>query len=867
MTADQWTRLSELIPDAMACPEDERKDFLYRACTDSAGMTDEVMLREATSLILAAEAAESTDAFASPLAGLTIVAAGAQRMPGQVGPYEITGLLGEGGMGIVYRAHRADGLMAREVALKRLHPALGGRLAGRLEAERETLARLEHEGIARLYDAGIDDDGISFIVMESVEGMPIPEYANTHELGVTARIELFVHVCEAVTYAHQNLIVHRDLKPSNVFVTNEGKVKLLDFGIAKWLGDTETTSALLTQTGRALTPSYAAPEQVRPTIAPITTATDVYALGVMLYELLSGQRPYNVSDATAVETERIICDLEPPSLSGVSSDARRRILRGDLETIVARAMAKEPARRYVSAAALGDDLNRYLNGLPIEARPATTAYRVMRFVKRNRVGVTATVLVALALLAGLAGTAWQARTAAAEARKAEAMNTFLLDLLTAPDPREQGRDVRVATLLDQAVENLDAGFAGSPEIEAQMRHVLGVTYRELGLFNEAEEQLYAALAIRNKLHPTRHADLAETQAQVGILEQKKGNYQLSDSLLTLAVETDRALFGNNNTRVAAKINDLGTVKWEQGDYETAEALFRESLQIEERIRGPEHARVAVSLGNLGSLMAMQGHYHEAEELHRRELEILRAAHGNHHPAIPQSLSHIGVILDNLERFEEARETHTEALGLYRIIKGEDHPDVAYAMNNLASVLAKTGYLQEASEMQMEAAVLYEAIFGGDHPNLGVQYNNIAATQRRMGNLEAAEDGYLRALEIWRAGLPADHPFIAHGLTNLGAVLISRDRSADACRYLREAYEIRTAIFLPDNPERASTQSLLGECLFRLGDLEQAGPLLDTAYSVLRQALGEQHTATQSAADRLVEFLTSQGRMDETLLSE
>lgn len=756
MTDSQWTRLAELIPDAMSHPEDEREGFLLQACTDSTGVTDELLFREARSLLTAAETAESSNALVSPLNGFARAVVHAHRTPAQIGLYEIIDELGEGGMGIVYRARRADGLVAREVALKRLHPALGRTLAGRLDAERETLARLEHEGVARLYDAGIDDDGAPFIVMECVEGVPITAYANTNELGVTARIELFVQVCEAVTYAHQNLIVHRDLKPSNVFVTEAGRIKLLDFGIAKWIGEVDPTLPLLTHTGHALTPSYAAPEQVRPSIGPVTTATDVYALGVMLYELLSGKRPYSVESATASETERIICDSEASLLSSAAPETHRRVLRGDLETIVARAMAKEPVRRYVSAAALREDLTRYLNRQPIEARPATTAYRISRFIKRHRIGVTATTLIILALVAGLAGTAWQARTAAAEARKAEALNTFLLDLLTAPDPREQGRDVRVATLLDHAVENLDDRLIDSPETEAQMRHVLGVTYRELGLLAEADTQLSLALGIRQTYLAHDHRDVLATQSELGRVYLLMGQHAVADSLLTIAVDNARAALRPDDILLGELFSTLGYVRYRQGDLESSGRLHQAVAEIHQTQSEPNEVEVAAAFGNVAIVMADLGRLDEALEYMEHQLALYRRTYEPDNIRIARALGNIGTVYYDLGRYEDAITAHAECVAIFRRATGDENVELAWALGNLGATLTVVERFDESEEALRESILLYEAQLGLENPRLVGAYLRLGRLMYVRGDIDEAVELLQHSRNIASATLPEGH---------------------------------------------------------------------------------------------------------------
>ena len=859
LDATRWQHLSTLLDEAAALDPDARAAYLD-------ALEDEALRAELAELLAAHDEAETLDRFETPAFEAQALAFDADA---RVGPYRLVGELGRGGMGMVYRAERADGQFEQAVALKLLPPSLGSAAsAERFRAERQILARLDHPHIAHLLDGGVTTGPLGrelpWLAMELVEGEPLTAYAARRGLPAEARLRLFLQVCDAVAYAHRNLVVHRDLKPSNILVTEDGQVKLLDFGIATMIED-EAAGTPLTRAGvRPMTPEYAAPEQVRG--EPVSTATDVYALGVVLYELLAAQRPYDLTGQSPSEVERTVCEAVPAKPSAAvraaGDGALTQRLRGDLDTIILKALAKEPAQRYAGAEALGDDLRRHLDGLPVRARPATAGYRARKFVRRHRVSVAATALVVLALVGGVAVALAQARVARTEASKAEAVNAFLLDMLASPDPYADGREVRVVDVLDRTQGRVEGRFDGQPEVAAAVRHTLGVTYHELGLYDEAEGHLRHALALRERLHGPRHADVAETQGRLARTLQRAGSYGPADSLFRLALDTDRALFGEAHTRTAERLSDLGTVLWEQGEYAAAEPYLRDALALEEQLRGPDHDQVALSLGNLATLLSDLGQNEEAERLYRRELAILRTNHGDDHPSVPQALSHIGIIRDDLEDHAGAVALHTEALALFRQIKGDAHPDVGYAMNNLASAKAYLGDIEDAVALQREAAVIYEAALGPDHPNLGIQYNNMAATRRQQGDLAGAEADYRRAVEIWRAGLPPGHPYLGYGLSNLGAVLLAQERPREALPLLREAYDLRAGLLPPDSPERANSASILGDALGRLGQTAEAESLLVASYETLHRTLGADHTMTTSAAERLGDFFRAQGRPGE-----
>ncbi|GAB5534460.1 MAG: hypothetical protein Rubg2KO_07090 [Rubricoccaceae bacterium] len=524
MTESTWTRLADLIPDALELAPDERAAFLDRACTNENRQLDTDLRREAARLIAASEAADTTGALISPVAGLR--SWDDDVLPDQIGPWRVTGLLGEGGAGVVYSAERADGRIDRTVALKVLR-RVGRAVIRQFDRERRALALLEHPHIARLYDAGVVQDGpyrnTPFLVMEFVDGLAITDAADHHQLDVEARIQLILHVCAAVGYAHGRLVLHRDLKPSNVLVTetDDGpRAVVLDFGVARLLGDEDEA---LTQTnGRAYTPAYAAPEQLNG--SSITTATDVYGIGALLYELLAGTRAHASSTDGVGRTS-----LAPTPPSAVAPAEISRQLAGDLDTICLKALDPDPARRYASADALANDLNRHLEGLPIEARPATIRYRAGRFVQRNRAAVAATALIALAILGGLGAALWQraeaqrerdraqiaAVEAEAQAERAEAVAGFLEQILRAPNTRwynegtATGPDTPIRAVLDEAAVRVDQDFADQPDLLADLHHILGDTYGALNLPDEALRHHRRTLALRESIYDAPHPKIAE----------------------------------------------------------------------------------------------------------------------------------------------------------------------------------------------------------------------------------------------------------------------------------------------------------------------------------------------------------------------
>ena len=866
MDSRQWQVLDSLFHEALEQPKSSLDGFIERVRLNHPDIVNE--------LVTMLDSHERAGAF------LTNTAHGLMTInPGDIiGSWRILKEIGRGGMSTVYQAERNDGLFERTVAIKFMHGFMpGSDLSARMQAEQRILARLNHPNIATLVDAGVNESGRPFFILEYIDGKPITQYCDDQNLNIDQRLQLFDQVCKAVQFAHQHLIVHRDLKPSNILVDTNGTVKLLDFGIAKFLDDDQEFDTPKTRTGLYLmTPEYASPEQVLGN--EITTTSDVYALGMLLCELLTGSLPYTLTDRNPIELGKIISQTKPTKPStlitqGADLEARKRILqhrrsshdqlkrrlKGDLDTIVLTALRKEPERRYGSVELLNQDIQRYRNHLPIAARPEQTSYRIGKFIQRHRIGVSIAALFAISLIGTASIAVWQALQAEDQRTKALMVVDVLEDMLSSPNPFEDGRDVRVVDILDRTADILETDFASYPDVQASVRHTLGITYRELGLYEEASTELWSSLRLRNELYGTTHEDVSDTQGQLGILEMKRGNYETADSLFTIALATDRKLFGNKHIRIAARLNDIGSLRWETGDYESAETMMREAIKMEEDLRGSNHQELAKGLGNLGILLAVTGNNDEALQLHERELNILRSNYDENHPGIPQALSHIGIILDDLERHEESKAIHEEALEMFRRIKGDEHPDVAYAMNNLATVMSDLGDIEGSIAMQEASIAIYEKALGSNHPNVGIQYNNLAAAKRQQGDIDGAEAGYRKAVAIWTEAFSPDHPYIAFGHSSLGAVLISQKRYNEALLVLNDAYRIRVDLLPDDSADRANTRSLLGYCLFKMGRSDEGEQHMKSAYETLIAAVGKEHRISLAAAERLDEFYSISGR--------
>ena len=694
MTATRFARLAEIVPHALDLDADDRDAFLDHACTRADGTADGALLAEASALLAADAAADAAGALRSPVAALA-----GHELPERVGPWRVRGVLGEGGMGVVYAAERAGPGFTQRAAVKRVRPGTGGGFEARFLRERGLLAGLDHVGIARLLDAGVDAAGAPYLAMERVDGAAIT--ADGAGRPLAERLALFADACDAVAYAHRNLVVHRDLKPAHIVVERPpggaARVRLLDFGIAKLLDDATGTAtagiaaagiAELTQTGPGpLTPQYAAPEQIRG--ERVTTATDVYALGLVLFELLADRRPYTLAGLSPGEAERTVCDAPPPLPSAVAPADRARALRGDLDTVVMKALAKEPARRYPSADALAADLRRYAAGLPVEARPATAAYRTATFLRRHRALATATALSAV-LLVAVSG-AFTARVLAErdrardEAATAAAVTDVLRATFAAANPTSgasaRSAEVRLADALRAGLAGADTALADRPAVRAAVLVTLGRTMVDLGLTADAVAPLREAARLQDALHAgAPHPDQVEA----------------ADALALVAMWQPAA-----------------------GD---AEALFERSLDLRRAVYGPQSAEAAVGMANLAEQLVEQNEVGRAQSLVHRALAVVAAGPERESVAAGEVLFVYAVVSLRAGHVADADAAFAELLAFARHLAATgaiaaDDDRIATILVGLGQTRLLGGQTAEAVTVLREALARREARYEAGHPVL------------------------------------------------------------------------------------------------------------------------------------------------------
>jgi serine/threonine protein kinase/tetratricopeptide (TPR) repeat protein len=876
MNPERWRRIDELFRTVADHPTAEREAHLTRVCGG-----DEELRREVLELL----AHEPPDSFLHDQIKHTALAVTAEtpdELLGQhIGPYRLTGLLGRGGMGAVYEAVRDDQQFDQRVALKLIKRGMDSEFVRqRFLRERQILAALDHPCIARLFDGGTTADGRPYFVMEFVAGQPITEYCRQHELSLAAKLKLFRAVCGAVQHAHQKLVVHRDLKPSNIMVApatdgkadgKEGTPKLLDFGIAKLLTPDISEAHTRTETAvRLMTPEYASPEQVRG--GTITTATDVYALGVVLYELLTGRRPYQFDTYAPLEIEHAICDTEAarPSEAVGQSLALGRQLTGDLDNIVMMAMRKEPERRYSSVEKFSEDIRRYLDGLPVTARADTFNYRAGKFVRRHKVGV-AFVVTVLLMLAGVAitMTAQAARIARERDRAnlaaatAEAATQSLVSVFEFADPgKSRGNPITAKELLDQGAEKVMRELKDQPAVQARLMDTIGGLYQSIGVQDRAQLLLEEALKLRRQTLGAEHADVADSLHHLARLAHQKGDFAGSETLFREALALRRKLLGTEHTDVADTMNGLGVLLLDRGNLGEADPLLREALALRRRKLGQEHKDVAESFNGLGRLLSKQGKFAEAAEMYGQALALYRKLFGEEHPYVAANLNTRAAMLHELGDYDGAEPLFREALALNRKLLGAEHPDIVSSLANLASLLQDKRQYEEAEQLYRQAVELRRKLFGENHPNLTITMNNLATLLKDKGDLAEAEALFRQTLALRRRLLGETHTETATTIGNLGGVYFDKGQYGEALRLYRQAFDIYLKLLQPDHWMVNRTRSQIGGCLTRLKRFREAEEQLLTAHAGLKTARGEEHALTRKTVSRLIELYDAWGKPDQ-----
>ncbi len=796
--------IEALFAAVLDMDDSERASWLDQHCSDAPTREEVLALCRADA---AAEGVLDTplEELAAPL--LEGAAAAEHRLAGRrIGAYRVDALLGEGGMATVWRAERCDGSFAQTVAIKCLkHALVTPDLQRRFERERQILAQLEHPHIARLLDGGVSDDRVPYIVMELVDGEPLVGWCRNRCLPLAARLQVFIKVLGAVQYAHQQLIVHRDLKPGNILVGRDGEPRLLDFGIAAMLEQTAT--GVQATRGVAWTPEYAAPEQLSG--LPIGTAVDVYALGVILCELLAGTRPPPAHQRTdsdggsRVAPSRLVPDN--PRLDQTQRRRRARALRGDLDAIVTKALRLEPAARYGSAAELAADLRRHLAREPVQARRGVFAYRGVRFVQRHVAALAATFLVVLVLAVAAAYAVQQARQTRQALAQSDAVRGFLVDLFenNAPAGALSGLP-STRELLDRGAERARSDFAGTPRLQADMLTTIGSIYRRLGLFDQARSLLVSAREVERADGEMDDDQIAlETRRQLGLLDKDQGVLKPAEQALRAVLDARQRGGGDTHT-LATAMQDLAQVESKLGRHRSAIALQREALSV---LRGAaaDALTIARARNDLGSSLIRDGQFEAAATEYRGALGPLRMALGPVHEDVAQAASNLAVALRHMGRYEEAESLLREAIDSDQRIYRGDHPQTAQHLNNLGTLLYFRGRPQEARSILTQAHAMNRALFGDTHPETATSASNLALALTTLDRYEEAARLQRKVLEVFRAIYGERHYSVAVAENNLARTLAETGATTEA-RKLAEA-SLRLKRELRGNNDKAAAPAL------------------------------------------------------------
>ncbi|MCH8557408.1 MAG: serine/threonine-protein kinase [Balneolia bacterium] len=832
-----WEKVSAVVDQALDYSADERLTFINRTCAGDPELKQ--------SVITFLESIDSSEGFFDKLmksggsianelveTGSDINIGKFYNPPEQAGAYKIIRLIARGGMGNVFLAERCDGQFDRKVAIKVLRQELtSDNYTRRFTAERNILSGLEHPHIARLYDGGITEDNRPYLVMEYVDGLPISSYCRKNNCSLNEILDLFTQVCKAVKYAHKNLIVHRDLKPDNILVNEDGTVKILDFGIAKIINDELSPEALFEtrENQQMLSLQYAAPEQI--TLEKITTATDVYSLGLLLYELITGQTPFDLSRKNLREVEHIIRNNEVKKPSSVLQDsALSKKVKGDLDAIILTSLEKEPEQRYNSVDQMMEDIERYRANRPIPARSGSYRYRIAKYVKRHPWAVAAGIATLL-VLAGYIFTLLiyterlehERGIAQLEAANSAQIAGFVVMLFEANDPNAHNGEIpTVPELLERGVERAEL-LDDQPAVSARMLETIGQMYAKLGRHQDAEPLFRRAVELRRESNPEPHTELAFALDKLGDALYRMDYFDDAEQVLREGL--DVAIASGDRVLEADILNDLGLVSFGRGNYEEAAAFHREALDIRREVKGETHHRVGTSLNNIALALERQFLMQEATEMFEEALAIKRAYLGSNNTAVTNTMRQLGRVYAETNRQEEAAVILLEALEINRGLLGSEHPRIAEDLNDIAAMYSRQGDNARAEELFREALTIREATLDSNSLDVALSLSNLATVKLQQGNASGAVPLYDRAVEIARERWGTDHLNTAIFILNAGSAKLRLEQYDEAEPNFRESIEMMSRVIPEDHVFNAHPKMRLGELLTTTGRYSEAEPLL------------------------------------------
>jgi serine/threonine-protein kinase len=841
-SSEEWQEIEPQIDAILALPPDQRSAAAAKAFASR----PELLAWIARLITGAEDDAWLADVDPSLVAGAFKTAARDAATAGRrFGPFVVQREIGRGGMGTVYLAERSDGQFQQRVAIKLIARGFSSDdTRRRFASERQILARLEHPNVARLVDGGVTADDQPWFAMEYIEGEPLDDYCDRRRLDVASRLTLFLSVCDAVQAAHQRLVIHRDLKPSNIFVTADGSVKLLDFGIAKLTGAGEG-NVDVTQTGqRSFTPEYASPEQWRG--EPVTTASDCYSLGVVLYQLLCGARPHSLRDRPELEWPRIVLQepIAAPSAvvseaaaerQGTSRDRVRRQLRGDLDTIALTALRVEVERRYPTVRQFADDIRRYLDALPISARPDTWRYRTGKFVRRNRVGVASVALILVSLVAGGVGVLWQARRAEQAASEATAVSSFLTGMFQTASPLQaRGDSLTAGEMLQRAAASIDSAFAGRPDLQVRLLNTIAEINRDLGALGRADTLSRRAVQLADSAKGRAQSSSAMALGILADITRARGDYRLADSLMVEAIQRVRQ-YDNPDTTLARLLDGRGHILYRLQKLAAAESAYREAIThergLDELFRGSLRSNLSITLNDAGRDA-------EADSVSAQSIAIYRAAGLSDHPDFVVALSNRAALLDGQWKVDSALALKRDVRERLERVYPQGHDRVLIAINNYASTLLQLSEHAEAERGFRDAHAMSLRLHGSSNFFSLVTLFNVGRAQFAAKSPAQAETTFRSVLKTARASLGDQHSFISHSWFYLARSLAAQGRSREALALLDSSLALAQKALPPSHRLRADVRYVQGSIYLADGRLGAADSASREAMTWRRANLNE-----------------------------
>lgn len=894
MDQQQWKQISNIVDTALELSAEERSNYIESKCLGKPQMK-----REVTELLRAIDQSSAenyledlndyphhlaweiskteTGTFTSSLIGTDI------------GPYKIVDLIGHGGMGSVFLAERADESFTQKVAVKILRRGMDtpSNIA-RFQRERNILAKMNHQNIARLMDGGMTEDNLPYLVMEYVKGDTLYDYCDKHQLPVEERLDLFKSICEAVQQAHNNAIIHRDLKPSNILVTVNREVKILDFGIAKLLEpENPDTELYQTRTGaHILTPAYAAPEQL--SHRSITTKTDIYTLGTLLYELLAGASPFDTATKNISEIENQIRKEDPPEPAArfdeLESRRRKKLalhrklsakslkskLRGDTSAIILKALRKNPKERYDTVNQLLEDLERLDNHLPLIAKEDTFRYNTSKFIKRHKTALSIATGFLVLITAFVFFYTWQInqerKRAQLEAQKARKVSSFLTSLFRMGNPAHHPANTITATTLLERGRNRLKSLNNQPEVQAQLSSVIGSAYLELGRYNQAKPLIKQSQKLRKNFSGTSSPEYAEALKNHGILQRKMGNYAKAESLQQEGQAIYQSAPQTSHLIMASSLNELGWTVYKNGDYKRADSLYIKALQHIEKSPEPAEEKRANILVNRSSVLRKMEKLEKAERLAKKGLSLRRKVFGDIHPDVAVAYNDLGLILDNQEKHEQADSLYHRGLNISKRLYNKPHPDITTTLYNIGTLYREQKKYNKAQNYLSKTLDMEQQLLGKNHPSVAITLSQLASIAREMEKFEKAVKLSRRELSIRKQNLNNTHPGIARAYHDLGLIMQEWGKANRADSLYHKSLEIEKQLYQAPHRSIASTLSNLGNLHMKVENYKKAESYLLRAFRMNRKVFDITHPEITETLDELARLYQKIGKEGSNLIS-